>query len=429
MVAGYSAPATADMKKPGSRYEGITEDQITWIASLPNLSGVIGNALSGFISQKLGRKSVLMYISLSFMTSWLLIAYSRSLLYVYAGLLISGFSAGIASVAVPAYVVEIATTEKRGFLTSGFQVFYSLGVLVMMSLGIVLSWSWLAITAAIFVVSGASLMFFMPESPAWLVRESRCAEAIRGLMFLRGKNVDYVREIEEINDSMRKHSSRGIRFQDFLKPTLYKPIVIVFLLFFFQQFSGVKSLMSYTVDILKSAGSAIDPLTAAAIVSVVQLLVTVTSCLLMDRAGRKVLFIVSGCFLFLSLTTLGLHSIAVQKYNFDQEKYGWVPVMAFVVYVAAYAIGFGPIPFVMTPELVPINTRSFLLAMGSVTCSGLGFVVAKSFDSLKTLMGEYGLYWGYAAFSLLGSLYCFFFIQETKGRTIQEINNSFSASS
>ncbi|GIY92715.1 facilitated trehalose transporter Tret1 [Caerostris extrusa] len=165
MISSYSAPATVDMQLPGSRFRDITPDEITWIASLPQVSGVVGNFLSGYATHKLGRKATLMFVSTIYTLGWLAIAYAPSIAVIYLGRIISGLCAGTCAVAVPTYIVEIAPTEIRGFLTSGFQVAFSVGVFLIIGLGAVLRWSWLAISGAVLTTSAVCLMVIMPESP------------------------------------------------------------------------------------------------------------------------------------------------------------------------------------------------------------------------------------------------------------------------
>ncbi|XP_054719650.1 facilitated trehalose transporter Tret1-like [Uloborus diversus] len=425
LVIGYASSATVDMKKPGSRFQDVTADQISWIVSLPSLSGVIGNFLSGYFIQKLGRKAVLMFISGTYMVSWLTIVYANSVAFLYVGRLIAGFSCGMATVAVSAYVVEIAPTKIRGFLSSGFQVLYSVGVLIIMSLGVVLRWSWLALSAAVFVAISACMMLAMPESPVWLIRESRNLEAAYSLKFLRGMNADIAKEAQDIKENMTKDTAGGVTWRELSKPTLYKPLIIVFFLFFFGQLSGMAALISYTVDIFEKAGGIVDARVSAAVVAIVQLIATIMCSILIDRTGRKFLYIISGIFIFISLSCLAIYTVMLQKYDFDLDNYKWLPLLSFVVYIAAYSCGFGPIPFVMAPEFVPIHSRGVVLAVGTITCSLVAFIVAKTFDSVREEIGDYGMYFMYAISSLIGSIFCYLFVQETKGRSIRDINKSF----
>ncbi|GFT29059.1 facilitated trehalose transporter Tret1 [Nephila pilipes] len=430
MVNSYSAPATVDMQMPGSRFRDITSDEITWIASLPQITGIIGNCLAGYITHKLGRQTTLMFASTSYVISWLTIAYAPSIPVIYAGRLISGLCAGVCCVAVPAYVVEIAPTEIRGLLTSGFQFAFGTGVFLIISLGAVLRWSWLAISGAVITTCAVCLMVMMPESPAWLVRESRTEEAIRSIRFLKGRHSDVMKEIKDIRDNLVQSESNNFSWKEFLDPTFYKPVIITAFLMLFQQVSGVNAVMSYTVEIFNTIGSSVNPQIASSVVAAVQVVATVFGGILMDKTGRKKLYMISGSCMSVSFFILGLYSYLTTKTNktaVDFHLYGWIPLVTLMMYMFAFSLGVGPIPFVMTPEIAPIRFRSMIIAFGSLMASLSAFAVTKSFEKLRELIGFHGLFWLYGSFSLLSAFYGRFFLPETKGLTLHEIHRSFSS--
>lgn len=341
----------------------------------------------------------------------------------------SGFSAGMSTVAVPAYIVEISTVKIRGFLTAGFQVAFSSGVLMMTACGIFLRWSWLAILGAVVVASGACLLYFMPESPPWLIKNNRPAEAMEGITFLKGKNHNAEEEFEEIEALLVLEPIGGFSFRELLTPGLFKPLLITFGLMFCQSFSGSPAIMSYTVKIFKEQRNFMDPNVASTVVALVQVLSTITSSLLMDRAGRKFLYILSGICMTISLIILGIHSYLDHKCDMVHNPYwSWIPLICFMIYISSYSLGFGPIPYVVIPELVSTHTRSFVMAVGCASASFLGFLVIKSFVVMRTAIGFYGLYWLYSVVTICGFLTYWIFIPETKGRSIQEINQLFSRS-
>ncbi|GFS31504.1 facilitated trehalose transporter Tret1 [Trichonephila inaurata madagascariensis] len=429
MVNSYSAPATVDMRLPGSRFRDVTPDEITWIASLPQITGIIGNCLAGYITHKLGRQATLMFASTSYVISWLTIAYAPSITIIYTGRLISGLCAGVCCVAVPTYIVEIAPTEIRGLLTSGFQLAFGMGVFIVITLGAVLRWSWLAISGAVFTTCAVCLIVIMPESPPWLIRKSRTDEALRGIKFLKGKHSDVMKEIRDITDNLEQNESDNISRKDFLDPTFYKPVIITAFLMIFQQISGVNVVMAYTVEIFNTIGSSVNPQIASSVVAAVQVVGTVFSGILMDRSGRKLLYIISGSCMAVSAFILGIYSYfstRIGEHAFDVHSYGWIPLVSLMMYMFSFSLGVGPIPFVMAPEIAPIRFRSMIVAFGAVVSSLSAFIVTKSFENFRQLLGLYGLFWFYAFFALLSAILGRFFLPETKGLTLREISRSFS---
>lgn len=384
--------------------------------------------LLGYVTQRFGRKTVLIYASVLFTASWLLIAYAPTVAFIYAGRLLCGLSAGLCTVAVPAYVVEISTVEIRGLLTGCFQVAFALGMFLMTLLGIFLRWSWLAILGAVTVVIAANLIFFMPESPLWLIRNFRNAEAVRGIKFLKGNNHDVVKEFTELAEQFSDDSEDKFSFRELRKPNLYKPLLIAFGLMFNLNFCGFPAIVAYTVEVFQNAGSYIDPNIAATIVAAAQLIATAISSFLMDRVGRKPLYITSGICMTLSLVALGVYTYLSQNSDQIKSQWNWVPLLSFITYISTFSLGVGPMPYVIIPELVPTRSRSFVMAFGCFSGSLLGFFVTKSFDILRQSLELYGLYWLYGFFTFSGFVSFWIFVPETKGRTVSDINKSFYAS-
>ncbi|XP_015924125.1 facilitated trehalose transporter Tret1 [Parasteatoda tepidariorum] len=427
MTISYTAPASMDMRRPGSRMQHITDDEITWIGSLSMLGGVPANILGGYFSQKYGRKTVLMLTSILFTSSWLMIAYASSVAWICAGRIISGFCTGLYVVAVPAYVAEIAPQNKRGMLSSGLPLFNTLGIFLVMCLGLVLRWSWLAISIVILTVCSACMMVFMPESPVWLVRESRLEEAAHGLKFFRGKHFPYKKEVQQIAETLRNEQQNvPITLQDLKNPTFYKPLSISVALMFFWTASGSGPILAYTVEIFQRLGSALDPNVAAIILSAIQIVAAVSCSLIIDKYGRRKLYIMSASATSIMLICLGAYSFAMKHQPVTQGAIGYIPLVCFAIYAFVFNIGMGPIPFVMIPEMVSVQFRSTVLAISTVVISFFAFSSNKSYDGLRSLVGDHGVYWTYGFLSLCSVPFGYFILPETKNKSFEDISKSFS---
>lgn len=379
----------------------------------------------GYLCNKFGRKPVLLFVSGLFLTSWLVIAYAPTIAWIYGGRLLAGVCTGICSVSVPSYIIEISSVENRGLLGSCFHLSYTIGILITMSFGIFFRWSWIAIIGGLFNTCGAILMYFMPESPPWLISEGKYAEALSAFRFLKGKNVDTRKEYDTALDHFSSQPQRALSFYQYKEPELYKPIALAVGLMFFQQFSGISALMAYTVEIFEHAESALDPAICAAIVAGVQFCATLIGSVLMDKAGRRILYLVSGVFVTIGLIVLGIYGIFLEKWGFSSSIYGWIPLIGFTIFVGSFSLGFGPIPYLMTPEFVPLHSRAAVLSIAGIFSSFFLFIVTKTFDDLRSVVSDYGVYWVYGTFSILGCLFCWLCVPETKRKTISDIHHSF----
>lgn len=184
--------------------------------------------------------------------------------------------------------------------------------------------------------------------------------------------------------------------------------------------------MAYTSDIFASAGSSIDPNVSTIIVGTVQFVFTIVAASLVDRLGRKPLLILSDFGMSICLIVLGVFFyLKANNNNETPDGIGWLPLVSLIVYMIMYNIGFNPLPWVMLSELTPNHIKGLAGGIGSSFCWGLAFIVTRTFPDLSAALTAQGCYWLFGGFSLAGTLFCFFVVPETKGKSLDEINALF----
>ncbi|CAL1261333.1 unnamed protein product [Larinioides sclopetarius] len=424
MTATYSATATIDMEKPTSSIHP-NEDQVTWIGSLMAIGALIGGTAGGYFTNSLGRKGTLVLNTAFFVIGWLCVAYASTIGMIYAGRVITGFCSGIVSVATPMYLVEISTPEVRGLLGASFQLFVVIGVLIVSILGSQQSWQNLAVSGAVASLVSAFLMIPMPESPRWLMAQKRRGEAKNAIIFLQGKSYDAEDECVKMEDDINSQPKGNVKLNEFKSPTLYKPFILSIALMFFQQFSGVNAVLFYTAKIFKSAGSSINPIEATIYVNIVQVFATAVSSVLMDKAGRKALLLFSGICMAISFIVLGGFDLARTNDPAVADKYGWLPLVCLMAFIAAFSLGFGPTPWLMVAEMTPVRFRSIVSGIATALNWTFAFIVTKTFKTEEAAMHAYGVYWMYASIQIASLFVTFFFLPETKGKNSEEIQEFF----
>jgi len=357
------------------------------------------------------------------------------------GRFLSGIGAGASTVIVPLYISEVAPPRERGIFGSMTQVTINIGILLTQTLGYFLSKgpSWriiLAVGAGIGLLQGTGLCF-VPESPAWLATHRDPQRAIRTLQRIRGNGNSIAEEIEgwdadktiveeerllhEPEATSRRGSTTSkvsqksiahIGFFQVVRDPLYQPAIIAVIgIMFAQQFCGINSIMMYSVSLL----SGVLPITSSLLtimISLINLITTIACAPLADRIGRKT------C-LLLSISGMGTMSLALALSLRWEIKI--LSAISVLLFVAFFATGLGPLPFMMASELVGQEavgaTQSWCLAANYIAT----FVVAQFFPILNTwlnarLGGKGWVYFIFAALALLSALFVSWRVPETKGK-------------
>lgn len=193
----------------------------------------------------------------------------------------------------------------------------------------------------------------------------------------------------------------------------------------FLSFSGINVVIFYANEIFKASNTKIDPETATIIIGIVQVVMTYASGLLVDRAGRRVLLLVSDSIMAVCLLALGTFFYAQEK-KWNTDEVGWVPLVSLSVYISVFSLGFGPIPGIMMGELFSPEAKGVALGIVCILASLLEFIVVKGFHNLKEWF-QFGVtFWIFAGNCLLGTLFVYFLVPETKNKSLQQIQDELN---
>lgn len=428
-VLGWTSPAFDTMSKNGSvpRLTDNADDKAakSWIGSSMTLGALVGALISGPMAQFFGRKKALIAYGIPFTIGWLLMAFARSVTIIIIGRIIAGFSAGLLSGTAPTYVVEISIISIRGFLGACFQLCVTIGILMVYVVGAFIDWNYLAGIAAVPTLLMAILMFFMPETPSWLISHNKRSEAEQSLKSLRGAGSDTDQEMSQLQEQT-KASEQGQSFSLALYAQKFHlcPMLLGLGLMFFQQFSGINAVMFYATSIFSESGSSLEPKIASIIVGVAQVFATVAGSLLVDRLGRKILLSASGALHVLSTAALGLYYYCIGN-DATNSDFGWVPLASLVVFIIGFSIGWGPVPWLMIAEITPDMSRSATSAFATAFNWTCAFFVSKYFEALKDAITKHGTFFLFSACSLLSIVFVVLALPETKGKSSEEIQEHF----
>ncbi len=417
----------------------MTDPEFAIISSVFTLGGLLGALCAGPVSTSYGRLLPMRLTTAFFIVGSGLEAVAMSIPVMAIGRLLSGVGAGASLVIVPLYIAEVAPPRERGLFGVMTQITINVGLLLTQSLGYFLDkgsqWRMvLATGAGIALLQGIGL-FFIPETPAWIAANGDPQKAIQLLQRIRGKGADTQEEVQSWDVDIPGHavesegllnqaeisSRRGsatskasnkstvhIGFFQVARDPLYRPAIIAVVgVMFAQQLCGINSVMMYSVSLL----TPVFPTSSALLtifISVINLFATILGAPLADRLGRKT------C-LLMSITGMGISSLSLALSMLFGVKV--LTAIAVLAFVASFAVGLGPIPFILASELVGQEakgaTQSWALAANWI----FTFCVAQFFPIVNVALGGRGwVYFIFAGLALLSGIFVTWRVPETKGK-------------
>jgi MFS transporter, SP family, galactose:H+ symporter len=390
---------------------------------------LVGAALAalggGRLSDRLGRRTTLILTSIIFILGALICAFADSFQTLLVGRTIVGLGIGLASTTVPVYISEVAPAKARGWQVSLFQLAITIGILGAYIVDYAFAgsggWRWMLGLAA---VPGAMLglgMLFLPESPRWLAKHGQTDNALAILKRIRGSS-DVAAEFQEIRNTLSQASERG-RWTDLFSPAVRPALIVGVGLAVFQQITGINTVIYYAPTILQSAGisSASGAILATAGIGVVNVIMTLVSMWLIDRMGRRPLLLIGTAGIIITLGVLGFAFLT------PGGGLARVAVVTLMAYVASFAISLGPIFWLLISEIYPLKIRG--LAEGTAAASNwaANLLVSLTFLTLVQALGPTRTFWLYALFGVAAWIFCYYLVPETKGRTLEEIEQSLNS--
>jgi len=316
---------------------------------------------------------------------------------------------------------------------------FNAGILYVYVFGVLESYLWLSISACIIPAIFAVTFFWMPESPMFLLSKGEIVKAETSLRWLRGldkeKNLDIERELNQmkdfVNDSFSKKTTQvtedakggalKVRIADFSFTTPgAKAVRIILGLMTFQQLTGIDAVIYYSVGIFNEAGSSLSSSVCSIIFGMLQFVSTCITSVIVDRAGRRILLIWSELGMAVSLLALSLH-FTMQNNGVELLWAGPIPLVALNVYIVAFSVGFGPLPWLIMAELLSTEAKVWVSAMAVCFNWSLTFAVTKLFPIVNHNLGPAITYGGFCFICVLGSAFVVFLVPETRGKSREDI--------
>ena len=389
-------------------------------AAVP-LGALVAASVAGRITDRFGRRSVLMAAAALFMVGALVAASISAVWMLIVARFVLGLAIGMAAVAAPLYIAECAPLAIRGALVSTYQLAITVGILMSYLTGLMIAGdgTW-RVMFGLGVVPGALFLIglaFLPESPRWLVLKGFTDKARAGLGQLRGPGWDVDRELTEMVRTAKEEAGQRVGYSALLEPSIRPALIVGVGLFFLQQLSGINAVIYYAPEIFSHAGfdSANTQMLATVGIGTVNVLTTIVAMFLIDRVGRRPLLVIG--FLGTAFTMLVIALGVV----IPGAVPSWVIIAMLLLYIASFAIAVGPLPHLLMSEIFPLRVRGPGMSMASLSNWGFNFLVVFAFPLMLAGPGLAFTFTVFAVICLGGIAFTLTRVPETTGHSLEAI--------
>lgn len=388
------------------------------------IGGVIGVGISGYLSDAFGRRKILMVSSIFFAVAAIASAFAPSVAFLIGARILGGLGIGLASALAVTYITECAPAAIRGRLSSMYQLFTILGISATYFInlavagsgthawGVETGWRWMLgygmIPSIIFLVT----LFFVPESPRFLVQKGRDEEAFQVLRKINGEEIAE-EELASIKKSINVETNTSI--SQLFQPKLRKVLGIGIFLALFNQVIGMNAVTYYGPEIFKMAGFQNNSeFLATSLVGVVEVIFTVVAVFLIDKAGRKKLMVVGSSFMAIFMVLIG-------SFFYFEMSNGILLALFIMGFTGAFCISMGPIPWIMIPEIFPNHLRAKAVGFTTMFLWGANWAIGQFTPMLLDGLGGAYTFWMFAAINVICFIFVVKIVPETKNKSLEEI--------
>ncbi|HKZ00567.1 MAG TPA: sugar porter family MFS transporter [Rhabdochlamydiaceae bacterium] len=401
----------------------LTVMQQGFLVSIILMGAFAGAFFGGMLADRFGRKNTLIFTSLIFIVGAVSAATATSLEALVVGRVVTGIAVGIISLVAPLYLSEISPPHYRGAVVSMHQLLVTVGILsayvVNYLFAIEGDWRWMFGLAAVPALIQFCGLFFIPETPEWLLAHDKNPKALLALGRLR-KDHAWQNHLIEMKQSAS--TNKRVGWKAFFKPSILWLLFLGVMLNIFQQITGINTVIFYAPKIFleTNISSGTGAILATIGIGIINVIVTIFSVLYIDKKGRR---------WFLKIGLIGMaFSLAVLSLAFftQIEIIDEIAIVSLMTYVAAFAIGLGPVPVLLLSEIYPLQIRGRAMSIAMFANWLFSYFVSLTFLDLVKGIGVGGTFAVYGALCIICLWFVWRFIPETKGKSLEEIEKALT---
>ncbi|KAJ9595814.1 hypothetical protein L9F63_012998, partial [Diploptera punctata] len=401
--------------------EPITDEQEAWLGSCIYLVAAATSPLYSYINQNIGRKAAGYLTVLPLAIGWLLIAYAQSVTYLFAGRIIQGFSFGGVNVFQSMYISEMSEDSIRGALGAMRGISTELGSLTMYIIGPFLGITETALVSLVFPLAFLFLFFWLPESPMFLLGKGRSQKALDAyIWFRRGDTENAHEEFRKLDVVIQAQPEKMTIRQIMSSQDTRNAMVIALVLNVVMRLCGYLVVFGYISKLFEISGSSISRDADPMIVGFLTLCATIVATFVTDTLGRRMLLLITLITQSFALGILGIF-IYLKDLGFDLSGLGVIPLICLSVFCICVIPGIGSTTFIVISEIFRPEARGIATAVSCSFSWILAYISTQYHHNLEDVLGLYGCYWVYGTVSLLGALYIYLKVPETKNRSLESI--------
>ncbi|KAF2883257.1 hypothetical protein ILUMI_22914 [Ignelater luminosus] len=428
-VLGWTGNIIEELKNKKFNNIEIDDFDIKWIGSCASLGAMVMCFPIGIMCEKLGRKLSMLISAMVLFGGWLFIIFANSAVMIYVGRIITGMACGTFFITAPLYTSEIVEKEIRGELVT-IASFVPLGVMFAYIIAYVANPEVYTIVVAVLPLLFAIAFLFQPETPVYSIKQGREAEARKALVRLRDDTYDIDAELKEIKAAIEEDQEIKISFKESMKKrSTKKAAAICFTLMFLQQTGGINAVIFYISNIFESSGTNLDSKISTIIVGVTQVIATYVSTLTLDRLGRRALLMISSILMAIGLIILGVFYTLSERWLVPPHtlmSLGFMPLLGLLLYMLAFPLGYGFIPWLLLAELFPPEIKGVAAAAAGTFNWFIGFLITNFYFDIKQAIGGDITFYIFSVVCFITASFAFLVVPETKGKSFYQIQKELS---